>query len=319
MSHRALITGVTGFAGGFLATHLLDCGDAVLGCSHDGAWLAGSDPAVADRVELFAWDLARSDGPDGEARRRIERFRPDVIYHLAALSVQEDCGHDEPTAEAVAVNVEGTRRVLELAASLRRPVRVLFTSSNTVYAPVEPGSARVAEDAPLGPRSAYGKTKLAAEELVRRAAGGQGCEAVIARSFQHTGPHQDYRMMLPSWARQFAAGGRGPVEVYTLDARMDLTDVRDVVRAYRLLAERGRPGEAYNVGRGVEITSGRVFEILHKLADPERPYVQTQPGLRQNPIADNARLVASTGWKAEIPLDKTVADTFCWWKERVEG
>lgn len=317
MPHRALITGVTGFAGGFLAAHLLDCGDAVLGCSHEGAWPAGSNRGVAERVGLLRWDVARPDGLNADSRRRIEQFQPDVIYHLAALSVQEDCGHDEPTAEAVAVNVEGTRRVVELAAGLPFPVRVLFTSSNTVYAPVEPGAARVSENAPLGPRTAYGKTKLAAEELVRRAANGQGCQAVIARSFQHTGPHQDPRMMLPSWARQFAAGGR--VEVHTLDARMDLTDVRDVVRAYRLLAERGLPGEAYNVGSGREITSGQVFEILHALADPQRPYIETQPGLRQNPVADNARLVAATGWQAEIPLDRTVADTFRWWRENIEG
>lgn len=344
MSHRALITGVTGFAGGFLAEHLLDCGDAVLGCSADGTWLAGRKPSasVQNSVELFAWDLAEGEAPSDEARRRINDSRPDVIYHLAALSVPEDCGLDEPTPRAVAVNVEGTRRVLALAASLSWPVRVLFISSSLVYAPVDSGSARVDENAPLGPRRGYGKTKLAAEELVLRACrrpplrgGARGCDAVIARAFQHTGPRQEARMMLPSWARQFAAGGNvrssdfgrdlppkggttnmKPVEVYTLDAQMDLSDVRDVVRAYRLLAERGRRGEVYNVGRGTECSSGNVFEMLRALADPTRPVVETRPGPRWNPVADITRLVDTTGWKAEISLEKTVADTLHWWQER---
>ena len=122
--------------------------------------------------------------------------------------------------------------------------------------------------------------------------------------------------MLPCWTWQFAAGC-APVEVYTLDARMDLSDVRDVVRAYRLLAERGRPGEVVNVGRGVARSSGEVFAILRKLADPDRPVVQTRPGARQNPIADVARLLERTGFQATLPLEQTVADTLAWCQQRV--
>jgi len=315
MAQRALITGISGFAGGFLAEHLLDCGDAVLGSSPDGSWLDSSDPALADRVELVAWDLTAPDGLLPRARRRIESFRPDVIYHLAAISVPEDCGQDEPTPGAIAINVGGTRRVLQLAGSLPQRVRVLFTSSGLVYAPVEPRSPRVVEDAPLAPQSAYGKTKLAAEEEVRRACRQDGCDAVIVRAFQHTGPRQNARMMLPSWARQFAIGGSQPVEVHTRDARLDLADVRDVVRAYRLLAEHGRRAEVYNVGRGVECRSGDILEILRELAEPERPVVEIRPALQQNPIADVTRLVRATGWQAAIPLEKTVADTLHWWQQ----
>lgn len=316
MSHRAVITGISGFAGGFLAEHLLQSGDAVLGCSPDGAWTASSPEALRDRVELIAWDLASPGGPPEQLRGRIEQFRPDVIYHLAALSVPEDCGREQPMAKATAVNVEGTRRVLELALALGWRPRVLFVSTSQVYAPVTRLSPQVDENAPLGPKGGYGQTKLAAELEVRRAIAQDRCDAVIARSFQHAGPRQDPRMMLSAWARQFAVDASGPVAVHTCDAQIDLTDVRDVVRAYRLLVEYGRAGEVYNVGSGVARRSGDVLEMLRQLAGPRRPVFEIRPGFKQDPIADITRLVRTTGWGAKITLEQTVSDTFCWWRRQ---
>lgn len=315
MSPRTLITGAAGFVGSFLAEYLLDCGDAVLGCSPDGKWEKSSPEELYDRVDLVAWDLGGSNGPPVAARRQIEAFRPDCIYHLAALSVPKDCGEVEPAPRAAAVNVAGTRQVLELAASLPSRPRVLFTSSSHVYAPVPPELPKIDETAPLGPVRAYGRTKLAAETEVRRAIDRLGCDVVIARGFQHTGPRQNPRMMLPEWTRQFALGGPEPVEVYNLDTGIDLTDVRDVVRAYRLLMQRGLRGEVYNVGSGTNCRNGRVMELLHHLADPQRPVVELRPGRRQDAIADVTRLVKCTGWCATIALEATVADTFAWWQQ----
>jgi len=319
MAHRALITGVPGFVGSHLAEHLLDRSDSVLGCSPDGFWEARSPAELRGRVELVAWDLGSPEGLSAEGRRTIERFAPDWIFHLAALSVPRDCGRDEPTPAAIAVNVEGTRRVLDLAGWLGGGVRVLFTSSSYVYGPVDRRSPRVDETARLAPRRGYGRTKLAAEREVRRAVERQGCDAVIARAFQHTGPRQGPQMMLPEWAEQFARGGPDPVKIHTLDARIDLTDVRDVVRAYRLLAERGGRGEVYNVGSGRSRRTGDILDVLRRLADPDRPVVETRPGSKQDPIADTTRLVRATGWRATIPLEQTVADTLAWWRERVES
>ena len=303
MSHRALITGIPGFAGGFLAEHLLDCGDAVIGCSPDGHWEKGSPARVREGVELVAWDLRSEGGIPDEARGQIERFRPDWIFHLAAISVPDDCGSGQPSAEATAVNVDGTRRVMELAASLREHPRVVFASSSHVYAPVDPRAPRVDEDAPLGPKRGYGRTKLAAEREIGRAVGQQGCDVVIARSFQHTGPRQNARMMLPQWARQFARGGTEPVEVYTRDARIDLTDVRDVVRAYRLLAGQGQSGKVYNVGSGISRRTGDVLGVLQQMADLNRPVLEIRPGFKQDPIADVSRLVGLTQWRPQVPLE----------------
>jgi len=314
MTRRSLVTGVSGFVGGYLAEHLLAAGEEVLGTVPDDRPLATNSPAL-DHGEQVCWNFATG-GLSASARRAIERFAPQTIYHLAALSVPEDCGAVEPTPLALRVNGDGTRQVLELAARLAPRPRVLVVSTCHVYAPVTPERARVAESAPLGPANAYGRTKLAAEDLVRRAVADGCCQALIARGFPHTGPRQSPRMMLPEWASQFAVPGPEPVRVHTRGAHLDLSDVRDVVRAYRLLVEAGTPGESYNVGSGVERTSGEGLELLRALADPQRPIVELRPRRKQDPIADITRLTACTGWHAEIPLAQTVADTWAWWRDR---
>jgi GDP-4-dehydro-6-deoxy-D-mannose reductase len=315
MPHRALITGVSGFAGGFLAEHLLAVGDSVLGLTPDGRWTASSPLSIQGRVELAAWDLGRESLPD-PVRLAIERFAPQVIYHLAAISTPRDCGEGQPTEFAMAVNVGGTRRVLELAMELPSRPRVLLVSSSHVYARVERGSCRVDEETPLAPRTAYGQTKLAAEEEVRRAIA-QGCDALIVRAFQHTGPRQEAPMILVQWAQQFAQGGSSPVRVHTCDAHVDLSDVRDVVRAYRLLMEHGRPGAVYNVGTGVSRRSGDLFRQMRRMAGCDRAAAELYPGVKQEPIADITRLVHATGWAAAIPIEQTIADMLDWWRGRL--
>ena len=314
MPQRALITGISGFIGGHLAEHLLAAGDAVLGCTSRGTWRRESPAAVSNCVELAAFDISRDDGLPASARRVIERFRPTCLYHLAALSVPQDCGATEPSPAAIAVNVDGTRRVLELAAGLPSRPRLLFVSSSHVYAPVPASAPRVAETAPLGPDRGYGRSKLAAEEVVRGAVRASGGDVVIVRAFQHAGPRMNARLMLSQWSTQFLARDSRPVEVYTRDAHIDLSDVRDVVRAYRLLTERGRSGEIYNVGCGVSRSSGAILDILRRLAGPGRAIVETRPGFKQGPIADITELAARTGWQPRIPIEQTVADTWAWWQ-----
>lgn len=316
---RALITGIAGFVGGFLAEHLLACGDAVLGAAPEGRWEPGSSGPIQRCVELLAWDLGSDSGLGRAARRRIEAFQPSAVYHLAALSVPDDCGQVDPLPRAIAINVEGTRRVVELAACLPSRPRLLLVSSAKVYAPVEPHNPWVDETAPLGPRTAYGRTKLAAEQIALTAAARGDCQAMVARAFQHTGPRQNARMMLPEWAFQFASEDRVPIEVGTRDAVIDLSDVRDVVRAYRLLMERGELGGVYNVGSGCPRRSGEVLDLLRQLAGPDRPIRETRPGPKQDPIAITSRLRQNTGWQPEVPLDQTVADTWAYWRELEAG
>jgi GDP-4-dehydro-6-deoxy-D-mannose reductase len=309
---KAVITGVTGFVGGFLAEHLLAKGDEVLGFSHSGNWPDDISPEVRERVPLHAWDVGQPDLV--EIARRIGDFEPDYIYHLAALSVPQDCGEIKPTVQARLVNYLGVGHALALATLLRRRVRLIFTSTSHVYSPVTLESYRMSEDSPLGPVNGYGQTKLLAEKLLWAAPRDSNVEIVIARAFQHTGPRQESRLMLPEWARQFSRRGNDPIEVRNLDTYIDLTDVRDVVRAYRLLAERGVPGRIYNVGSGVRRRNGEIFELLQRQADSARSVKELSPGVRQTPIADITRLVTDTGWRAEIPIEQTVTDTLAYWR-----
>lgn len=310
---KAFITGITGFVGSHLAEYLLDCGDAVLGCSIDGGWLDNSPRNLADCVEVVKWDIAEP--IPAELSRRLEEFSPDCLYHLAAISIPADCGGQEPSERATAVNINGTRRVLELAASLARPPRVLFVSSCDVYAEVSPGAEIVDENAPVGPGRAYGKTKLAAEKEVFDAAENRGLDVIVARAFQHSGPRQTPRLMLPEWARQFARGD-DPVRVICKDSYLDLSDVRDIVRAYRALADRSQSGALYNVGGGVSRRSGDILEQLQRLAQSKAKIEEISPGIRRHPIADNTKLVRATGWNPTIPLEKTLQDTLDYWRSQ---
>ncbi|MDA1049892.1 MAG: NAD(P)-dependent oxidoreductase [Planctomycetota bacterium] len=311
---RAFITGVTGFAGSHLAEHLLACGDEVLGSSHRGHWPLGVPDAVQRAVPLIVGDLTT--GVDEAARQTVNEFRPDVIFHLAAISVPSECGTTEPTAQALASNVGGTQAVIELCRLLADRPRVLLASSCYVYAPVSFDSPVVTEDAPLDPQRAYGKTKRLAEQAFRRAIQDEKLDGVITRSFQHVGPRQSHRMILPDWVHQFTASDDGPIRVGCLDTYLDLTDVRDICRAYRQLVVDGQRGTVYNVGSGIVRRSGDLLEVIQRCSGSRREVIELEPGHRQHPIADISRLTQLTGWKPAIPLEQTVTDTLSYWRER---
>lgn len=314
---KALVTGITGMAGSFLAEHLLACGDEVLGVSRRGVWPPYVPATLSGRAELMAWDVAAPVSDDVE--RRVAKFAPDWIFHLAALSVPADCGWPQPTPLALATNVGGTEAVCRLAKRLVSRPRVLLVSSSYVYGDVQASTPKLSEEAPLRPAGGYGKTKLEAEEVLRRCIALGQVEGVIARAFNHTGPRQLPRLMVPQWARQLALPATEPVRIVTRNAWLDLADVRDVVRAYRLLAEHGAPGNAYNVGTGRAVRSGDVLEALLRLCGSQRAVVESSPGERRNPIADIASLQRQTGWSPEIPLEQTLADTLEFWRTRPFG
>jgi len=309
----ALITGITGFVGGHLAEHLLAAGDDVAGMSTSGRWPERTPEALLRNVRVFRGDLASAESALGLANI-VRELKPHYIYHLAAISVPSDCGAEEPTARALAANVAGTRRVLEWAETLG-VARVLFVSTSHVYSPPRTRDERCREDQSPDPKNGYGKTKLLAEQTVREAVIAGRADAVIARAFQHTGPRQGSRMMLPEWAAQYASGAN-PVTVRNRDTWIDLSDVRDVVRAYRLLMTDGVRGDTYNVGSGVARRTGDILSLLARLAGKNREIVETRPGERLDPVADISKLNAATGWRPEIPLEQTVADVLHWY-ERV--
>jgi GDP-4-dehydro-6-deoxy-D-mannose reductase len=287
----ALVTGAGGFVGPHLVAHLEACGDKVV---------------ATDRATGL--DIADVDG----LRSSFADVSPDVVYHLAGDS---DVGGswDHP-AETFRVNAEGTLNVLA-AARDAGVGRVVAISSADVYGRVTEGELPLSERSELRPVSPYAASKVAADYLALQAFLAYGQHVVRVRAFNHLGPGQSTRFVAPAIATRIAQNeidGSSKVPVGNLDARRDLTDVRDVVRAYRLLAEHGGAGEAYNVCSGHAVRIGELADRLLSLAASPMELV-TEPSLHRPvdvPVlcGDNAKLVDATGWQPHIPLDQTVAD-----------
>jgi GDP-4-dehydro-6-deoxy-D-mannose reductase len=287
---------------------LLAAGDEVIGLSTSGRWPDRTPNELVHNVRLVQGDLS-SDKTSQSLSRVGRDFAPDYIYHLAAISVPSECGGAQPTPRAIAANVDGTQRVLEWAKELS--IRVLVVSTSHVYGQPNSRDGRASEDDPPRPKNAYGKTKLMAERVALEMARAGQVDAVIARAFQHTGPRQGGSMMLPEWAAQLASGAE-TISVRNRDTWIDLSDVRDVVRAYRLLMEHGQSGEIYNVGSGVPQRTGGILEQLVQLSGRAVRVEEKTPGERFDAIADVGKLHRATNWQPEVPVEQTVRDVWAW-------
>jgi GDP-4-dehydro-6-deoxy-D-mannose reductase len=298
---RALITGAGGFVGHHLARHLEAAGDDVVGTdrSHDGCDILDA-PAL---LELF------------------RRVRPVAVYHLAGAS---DVGGSWSTPQATfRANAEGTLNIL-WAARETEVDRVLTVGSADVYGKVDPVDLPLTESAPLKPVSPYAASKVAADYVALQSFLGFGQDVVRARPFNHLGPGQTDRFVAPALAGRIAANersGETKVKVGNLSPKRDFTDVRDVVRAYRLLMERGEPGEVYNVCSGVDLAVQDLADQL--LAQARIPLrFETDPELLRPvevPVLRGSyqRLHEATGWKPEIPISQTLTDLLEDWRARL--
>jgi GDP-4-dehydro-6-deoxy-D-mannose reductase len=292
---RAFVTGGHGFVGPWLIQHLEASGDEVVVAD------TGIDVTVPDAIGGAVADA-----------------QPDAIYHLAAQSSVGSSWSD--VRQTHAVNTLGTVNVLEAALSCPSPPRVLLVSSAEVYGAVDPEELPVQESAPFRPVTPYAASKAAAELAGLQSWLGRRLEVVRARPFNHTGPGQQPQFVIPALARQVAEAvrwGAPTLQTGNLKAKRDLTDVRDVVRAYRLLIEAGQPGQAYNVcgGRSVAIEdlARRLLELagvdLPMVVDPARMRPADVPDMRGDPTW----LQQATGWQPAIALDQTLADVLTYW------
>jgi GDP-4-dehydro-6-deoxy-D-mannose reductase len=321
---RALVTGVTGFVGGHLAEHLIAAGDLVVGLSTSGRWPDGLTH-LSRQVRLERCDLVAGDAEDLAAT--IARKQPEVIYHLAAQA-NPQASLTDPRG-TWALNLGGVLNLLEAVKAAAGPnpgpgPRVILVGSGVCYGNPAPEHLPVKEDCPLRPNNPYAASKAAADLLGIQHFLSHGTDVVMVRPFNHAGPRQSPSYVLSALARQVAeveAGQKARVEVGNLDVVRDFTDVRDVVRGYRLLAERGRPGEIYNLGSGRGTRLADALDTLTGLArapitvfiDPARVRPVDQPLL----VADPSRLRAATGWEPQFSIAQTLADMLQYWRGAV--
>jgi GDP-4-dehydro-6-deoxy-D-mannose reductase len=312
MAAPILVTGASGFAG----SHLLEA------------------LAREERSEVEAWQWPPGGRPAGVPASRwkdvdlldrslvvesISQLRPGVVYHCAGAA---HVGQAWSAVEsAFAVNLRATHYLLDALRSTHTPAKVVIPGSAMVY---RPSNGPLREDDPLVPSNPYGLSKLA-QEMLGWHGNGDAVSVFIARAFNHFGPRQSPSFSTASFARQVAeieAGRRRPeIVVGNLDAKRDLTDVRDTVRAYRLIVQRGRPGRPYNVCSGrapsmrefVDRLLARARVSVSLRVDPERYRPNDLPLL----LGDGRRIAEEIGWNPEIPFDRSVDDLLDYWRNRV--
>jgi GDP-4-dehydro-6-deoxy-D-mannose reductase len=304
---RVLVTGATGFAG----RHVLA---AVAAAGHEPLGFGGPHEPPP------SLDLRDADG----VRSAVATSGADAIIHLAGQAFVPPSIAD-PLA-TLAVNATGTAHLLEAVRAARRPIRTLIVSSAEVYGAQRPERMPLDESVPLRPENPYAASKVAAETYAGVWSRLYGLDVVIARPFNHIGPGQDARFVVPSFARQLAAIAAGApplLAVGNLTTERDFLDVRDVAGAYVALLANGRPGSVYNVCSGHAVAIHEVLRQLITIArvpvdvrdDPERLRPSDIPVL----CGDATRLRTDTGWSPQVGLTASLRDIYADARERLAG
>ncbi len=304
---------MTGFVGGHLVPSLLADGWDV-----HGTLLTFVEEAPPAGTSGTPVDITDADG----MAALMSEVRPDAIFHLAgAASVGQSFGDPEGTWK---VNVEGTRGVLEGMCRAAPDARMVIALSGEEYGRVALEDLPVTENTPLNPLSPYAESKVAADDLCLEYHRDHGLQVLRLRAFNQLGPGQDARFVVPSICKQIAdaEAARNPVcrlELGNLETRRDFLDVRDVVDAYRLLIERGDPGQTYVAGQGRSESIRELVDIAVSLAhipvevvsDPSRRREGEQPDLYAEP-----RALKDLDWAPRIPIEQSISDTLDYWRAR---
>lgn len=315
---KALITGITGFVGSHMAELMLSDNVVVYGIQR---WRSKSENIehIKDKIAFEEADLLDAHS----LYTVIDKIKPDYIFHLAAQSfVQSSWASPTQTLE---VNIIGTAHLFEAVRKTGLPITIQIACSSEEYGMVLPNEVPIKETNPLRPLSPYAVSKLAMDYLGYQYHQSYNMRIIRTRGFNHTGPRRGEVFAESSFAKQIAEiekGKREPiVYVGNLEAKRDYTDVRDMARAYYLAVQKCDPGEVYNIATG---KAWRISDVLNLLISLAKVNVTVKPDpARLRPsdveilIGDNTKFVKKTGWKPEIPFEKTMADLLDYWRKNV--
>lgn len=311
---KALIIGGAGFVGGYLINELLENGWEVHATCLE-------NERISENCTVHTLDILNKNSIVDV----FNNISPDIIYHLAAQSsVAVSWKKPQLTAE---INIIGSLNVLEsLRESHKKDIRLIMIGSGEEYGYIRPESCPLSESEPLRPGNIYAATKACQEMMCEIYTRTYGLDIIMVRAFNHSGPKQSSTFVISDFCRQISEIEKGKkfseICVGNLSAIRDFTDVRDVVRAYRLLADKGISGKIYNIGRGKAVSIQYILDKALSFSktdikvkkDPERMRASDIPVIEP----DVSEIFADTGWKAEITVEQTIKDTLDYWRKEQE-
>lgn len=314
---KVLITGITGFAGSFLAEHLLKNPE----CSISGTYLSDNSlqnvASIREKLDLEKVDLMDANA----VSLFISNKRPDFVYHLAALA-SPGKSFKNPS-ETIVNNITAQLNLLEAIKNENLlSTRVLVVSSADIYGIVSPENLPIDEETPFNPTSPYAVSKIAQDFLGLQYELSYKLPVIRVRPFNHIGPRQALSFAVSDFAKKIVdiEKGKTPsvLKVGSLNMKRDFTDVRDMVRAYNLIMEKGKIGDVYNIGSGVSHALKDIVEMMQSLAKVSFTLEEDPTLIRPNDnpelVCDPSKIKTATGWQPEIPLETTLKDTLDYWR-----
>ena len=318
---RVLITGITGFVGSHMAEYALAKGAQVFGSTR---WRSKTENVdhLRDKVTFLESDLRDL----SSVRSLLEISNPDFVVHLAAQSFVGVSWH--APAETLTTNIISQVHLLEAIRGLKMLPRFLAVGSSEEYGLVHPDELPITESNPLRPLSPYAVSKVTQDMMAFQYFKSYRLPIVRTRAFNHEGPRRGDVFVTSNFARQIAeieAGLREPLMyVGDLTPRRDYSDVRDIVRGYWLLLEKGEPGEVYNLCSGASWAIQQVLDFLLDQSKVKGITVKTDPArLRPSDVmileGDPGKVFKATGWKVEIPFERTLTELLDYWRQRTRA
>lgn len=316
---KAFITGITGFAGSFLAEHLLEEGKYEVSGTYLTDESLKSIASISNAIKIHKVDLQDAQ----EIRKIILEEKPDMIFHLAALTAPGESF--ENPSDFITNNIIVQVNLLEAVRKAQISFRMLIVSSAEVYGNVSVSDLPIDEEAELRPVNPYAVSKVACDFLGLQYFLSYKLPIVRVRPFNHIGPRQSPSFVVAAFAKKIAEIEKHKIppviKVGNLSPKRDFTDVRDTVWGYQLLIEKGEPGEVYNIGSGRSYEIKYILDTLLSFSD-KKITIETDSTLMRpvdvpELVCDNSKIKNTTGWEPKIPIEQTLKETLNYWRSQV--